>query len=91
MKLGLLKRYFYIAFIVATFLGTFHQHNDFLQHSDCQVCSIESNIADGDTPVQTIYFTKLDIPLEAILLEPSNLHPNQQANLLNARAPPKLV
>ena len=89
MKLRLLKKYFYIAFIVTTFLGTFHHHHDAQQHNDCQVCTIQSNIADGDTPVETRYYTKLDVNLEAILSELSNLHPNRYSNPLNARAPPK--
>lgn len=89
MKLGLFKKYFYIVFIVATFLGTFHHHHDVLAHTDCQVCTLHSNIADGDTPFETVYFTKLNIQLEVIISELSNLHPNTPTNPLNTRAPPK--
>ena len=90
MKLGLLKRYFSITFIVAMFLGTFHYHQDVHQHSDCQVCTIQSNIVDGDTPVETIYFTKLDIHTEAIPSELLYLHINNTTYNLHARAPPKI-
>jgi len=74
--------------MVATLMGVLHHHNDLKQHSDCKICTVQSSIANADTPVDVVYLTKLDIYIEFISTELTNLHSKVQQNSLNARAPP---
>jgi len=69
-------------------MGVFHHHNDLKQHNDCQICSIQSSIADADTPIDIIYLSHLDIKSESIIVKLHNLHSKKTPNFLNARAPP---
>jgi len=90
MKSKFLNKYFSIIFVIATFIGVLHHHNDLKQHNNCQICNIQSNIANADTPVVAIYFTKLSFVSEAILAQLQTLiSPTIQDNY-NSRAPPKL-
>ena len=82
------RKYLSIVFILATFLGVLHHHNDLKQHSDCKICTLQSSIAHADTPVDVVYLTKLDIYAESILIKLTNLHSKELTNLLYARAPP---
>jgi len=82
------RKYLSIIFIVATLMGVLHHHDDLKQHSDCQICTVQSSIANADTPVDIVYFTKLDIFTESIVTALINLHTQAQRNSLNARAPP---
>jgi len=90
MSLKLGRKYFSIIFIVAMFMGAFHHHNDLKQHNDCQVCTIQTNIANGDLPTESVYFTSLEIIREAISTKLTNICQNRPQNQLNARAPPKI-
>jgi len=88
MKLKLLKKYFSIIFIVATFMGVFHHHNDLKQHPDCKICQLQSSIADADTPVDVVYISKINIKSEAIVSTPTKVYKHTELQLLYARAPP---
>jgi len=72
-------------------MGVLHHHNDFVQHDDCQICTIQSSIADTDTPVEVLYFTRLNIRVKSIAQSPRILHSRTVTNPLKARAPPKIV
>ena len=86
-----LRKYISIIFIVATFMGVFHHHNDLKSHNDCPICTLQSSIADADTPTQTPYFTKLNILHDDLILKLISLHSKGITNPLHARAPPKIV
>jgi len=90
MRLKLSRKYFSIVFILAIFMGVFHHHHDLKQHNDCQICTIQSNMANTDVPTDTVYITSLDIFHETIVTKIINLHSNKTHNQLQARAPPKI-
>lgn len=71
-------------------MGVFHQHHDLKLHNDCQICTIQSNIANADTPVDVIYLRKIDIYSEATVTGLSKLHSSKIHLSRNARAPPKI-
>ncbi len=85
-----IRRYFSIVFVLATLLGVMHHHDGYKIHNDCKICTINSNIVDGDTPVETLYLTKLELKSESILTKLQNLHSKKHYNTLQARAPPKI-
>ena len=82
------KKYISIIFLLSTFLGVFHHHDDILQHNDCQICVIQSSIADVDTPSDTVYFTKLELFSESTKGNLPKLSLIKHYSQLNARAPP---
>ena len=84
------RKYLSIIFILATLVGVFHHHDDLKQHNDCQICLLQSNIANADTPVDVVYLSQLDIAHEAIVVKLANLHGKRIKNTLNARAPPHI-
>ena len=84
------KKYISIIFLLATFVSTFHHHDDLQIHSDCQICTIQNSIADGDTPIQPHYFTIFAIPSEVTLCKLQNFIVIDTSNRLRARAPPQI-
>ena len=90
MNLKLGKKYFSIIFILAIFMGVFRHHHDLKQHNDCQICTIQANVTNGDLPTDVVYFTSLKVFHEAITTKFANIHDNQLQYQLNARAPPKI-
>ena len=91
MRYKFLHKYISIIFIIATLIGVFHHHDDFKIHNDCQICTIQSSIADTDTPSQTSYFTQLDILHDNLALKLISLDSKTITSPLHARAPPKIV
>jgi len=90
MKRKLVVQYISIIFIIATFMGSLHHHNDMQEHNDCKVCTIQHNIVDIDTPVTVNYVQLFTIASATPLI---NLQNSLEKNLnfsLNARAPPSL-
>ncbi len=83
-----LRKYLSIVFMLATLLGAMHHHNDLKQHNDCQICTIQSNIVNADTPVDVVYLTQLDIYAESIVAEFENLHAQKFTIHFFSRAPP---
>jgi len=71
-------------------MGVFHHHNDLKQHPDCKICTLQSSIANADTPVDVVYLSQLDIASESIVVKLINLHSKKTKNYFNARAPPKI-
>ena len=58
-------------FLVATFLGAFHHHNDTGLHQDCSIHILEASLISGDIPpvsllekIENVYH----IPQEAIAI-----------------------
>jgi len=90
MKAKLSRKYFSIIFILAIFMGVFHHHHDLKQHNDCQICTIQTNMANADLPTDTVYITSLDIFHEPIVSKITNLITDKAQNQLQARAPPKI-
>ena len=86
----LLKKYFSIIFVLATLIGVLHHHNDLNIHNDCQICTIQSNIANADTPPNRVYVTELSNYSESIVSTLLTPHADVKQNPLNARAPPKI-
>ena len=85
------KKYIALIFVLATFMGVLHHHDDFKVHNDCQICTIQSSIADADTPVEVLYFTQLNIASKSTVKIPKTLHSKTLTNTLKARAPPTIV
>ena len=83
-----IKRYFSIIFIIAVLMGVFHHHNDLKQHNDCQICTIQSTLADADTPADKVYVTELEKFSELIAATLSHLQPYRFQTTLQVRAPP---
>ncbi len=83
-----LKKYLSIIFLLASFMGVFHHHNDLKQHNDCKICMVQSSLAHADTPVAVHYLTKLELSTESILTPLVSLHVRQVFNFIQARAPP---
>lgn len=90
MIIDFLKKYLSIIFIVATLMGVFHHHEDLKQHNDCQICTIQSNLSNIDTPVDVTYLTLLEISSETTITKLTNLISNKIQKTDNARAPPKI-
>jgi hypothetical protein len=88
MIIKLAKKYFLSLFIVATFLGVFHHHNDFQPHNDCQICTIQSNIADADTPIIPRYIQKLEYKETPFIAWNIHYYSHLFYSLYNPRAPP---
>ncbi|QOP42497.1 hypothetical protein FJR45_00405 [Sulfurimonas sediminis] len=84
------KKYLSIIFIIATFMGVFHHHNDLKQHNDCKICTVQSSLSHADTPVAVDYLTELEILRESIITPLILLHVKQIYTTLYARAPPKI-
>jgi len=88
MKLKFFKNYFSIIFVVATLMGVFHHHDNLKPHNDCQICTIQSSIADADTPVEKFYLSTLEQNSEATLTPLFSLIQKELDSTLQARAPP---
>jgi len=84
------KKYLSIIFIIATFMGVFHHHNDLKQHNDCKICTVQSSLAHADTPVEAHYLTSLELINESVVTALISLHVTKIDNQLKARAPPKI-
>jgi len=90
MKFKFVQKYFTIVLLLASFMGSFHHHKDGLQHSDCQICTLVSSIANADTPVKAVYLTELSLTSEAILT-PLQTLTSLKLHTYNARSPPKII
>ncbi|NPA59052.1 MAG: hypothetical protein GXO30_01090 [Epsilonproteobacteria bacterium] len=88
MKLGFIKRYFSIIFIIATIVASFHHHNDLKVHPECKICTINSSMIDADTPIKVTYLQELEITTELIVTKLSNLCSKFTQNNISLRAPP---
>jgi len=85
----ILRKYFATLFILATLMAVFHHHSDFKVHEDCQICSISSNIFDGDIQREPLYLPALEqshsfVPAFTLFLYKDELYTPR-----NPRAPPK--
>ncbi len=90
MKYKYLKQYFSIVFLLASLFGALHHHNDLQKHSDCQICTIQSNIVDADTPAETFYLTELSLVSDVIVAQSPEFFTLYTQNQHHSRAPPKL-
>ncbi|PHQ56480.1 MAG: hypothetical protein COA30_01915 [Sulfurimonas sp.] len=69
-------------------MGVFHHHDNLKPHNDCQICTIQSSIADADTPVEKFYLSTLEQNSEATLTPLFSLIQKELDSTLQARAPP---
>jgi len=69
-------------------MGSFHHHDTLDGHNDCQVCTLQHNLASGDTPQETSYITSLDIISETIISTNFQVLTYENFSYLQARAPP---
>ncbi len=90
MIIAFFKKYLSIFFILATFMGVFHHHDDLKQHNDCQICTIQSNISNADTPTQTVYLTQIEQLSESVLTKLESFENSKIISTLKARAPPTI-
>ena len=71
MRNSYIKKLLASLFLVATFLGAFHHHNDTGVHQDCPIHILEASIVSGDIPLLSL-IEKIDIryqaPLEAVAI-----------------------
>ena len=90
MKYKYLKQYISIVFLLASLMGALHHHNDLQKHSDCQICTIQSNVVDVDTPTETFYLTELLVASDATLSSLPQFIVFHKESKQHSRAPPKL-
>jgi len=88
MKQTLIVKYISIIFVIATFMGSLHHHGDLQEHNDCQICTVQNNIIDIDTPNEVTYLSLFRIENEAIVSKLSNSKSQQKYLTFSARAPP---
>jgi hypothetical protein len=88
MRLKSLNKFFSIVFVLATMMGVFHHHDDLKPHTECQICTIQSSIADADTPSQTLYLSKIEFFSASTASQFPNNHAYKQLITFKARAPP---
>ena len=88
MKKKLLVRYLSFIVIVTLSLGFFHHHNDIQDHNDCDICVLQQNITDIDTPIDVNYLTLFSIPSEATITSLQSLQTQEYHSTFSARAPP---
>jgi len=88
MRFKSVNKFFGIVFVLATFMGVFHHHDNLKPHNDCQICTIQSNIADADTPNEIIYLSKIEIFSDVTISKLPNIYEYKQPIPLKARAPP---
>ncbi len=83
-----IQKYFAIIFLLASFTSSMHHHDDLLQHDDCKVCVVQSNIFNADLPSDATYLSQIDIKSEGIITKLSSLHLDILPNEYHSRAPP---
>ena len=69
-------------------MGSMHHHNDMQSHSDCQICTIQNNVTDIDTPSDVNYLVLFSTISEATLSSLENLQTEKKHFTFSARAPP---
>ena len=65
MNQKLKVKYIVVVFIFSILLSTLHFHNDLKDHSDCQICTIQSTLSSADVPTDVSYITLFSIASEA--------------------------
>ena len=88
MTYKFMHKYLSIVFLLASFMVTFHYHNDLKAHSDCQICTISASVTTIDTPNNVLYLTPLTILHEAILSTLPRFTSKHIDSYNNSRAPP---
>ena len=88
MKQKFVVKYISIIVILASFMGSLHHHNDLKPHNDCQICTIQHNVTDIDTPIDVSYLTLFSIHSEATISTVANLQQEATYFTSLARAPP---
>ncbi len=83
-----MKKYFAIIFLLASFATSMHHHDDLLQHDDCQVCVVQSNIFNADLPSDVTYVSQIDIQSEEIIAQLTSLYLDIYSKQYHSRAPP---
>lgn len=69
-------------------MGVFHHHDNLQTHNDCQICTIQSSIADADIPVENFYLTSLSNISESTITPLFSLIQKEKTHSIQARAPP---
>ena len=87
MKQKFIVKYISILFILATFTGFLHQHNDLVQHDDCKICIIQHTLNTVDIPIDIVYITSLESYFQRYDFTPL-FNFNRYINTSKARAPP---
>jgi len=84
-----LRTHVTIVFVLATLLGVLHHHDDMEVHEDCQICTIQSNITDGDISRENPSHISLKLASDAGIAYEELFHTCTIFASLHARAPPK--
>jgi len=91
MNKHFVKVYISIVFLVMTFIGSFHHHDDLAQYDDCQLCVIISHSSCADVPTDTVFLSKVIHILESIPPKYQNLYRFIKITNVHSRAPPNIV
>jgi hypothetical protein len=83
-----LKHLFSVILFLSTMLSAMHHHNDFKPHADCQICTIQHNISDGDTPHEILYVEKILNFSDPVVTALFSLHVSAINSTNSSRAPP---
>jgi len=90
MITAFLKKYLSIIFILATFMGVFHQHNDLKPHTECKLYTLQSILENINIPTEIFYLCKINTYEEAILTPLCSCTTTEIYYTFNPRAPPKI-
>ena len=90
MRNRFIHKYISIIFLLASLMGALHHHSDLQKHNDCQICTIQSNIVDVDTPTETLYLTELLLTSDATITRLPQFFTLHTQIQQHSRAPPKL-
>ncbi len=88
MRFNLLGKLFSTIFVISMFFSVFHSHNDLKSHNDCQICTVQSNISNADTPSENVYLSNIELFSQGTISKLPNQHESQKFISLRARAPP---
>jgi len=89
MKHKFLIKYISFIFVIAAFVSSLHHHDGNIgEHNDCQICIVQHNIIDIDTPIKISYLTLFSITSEATLASLKELYTQKSRFTFGARAPP---
>ena len=86
-----IRKYFAFLFAFSILLGALHHHNDLKQHSECQICQINTNLSVGDTPSASSKAWLLEARGETPQTNLVSQTAKRFASSYKTRAPPKNI
>lgn len=89
MKSVIVNKLTIVWLLLATFAGVLHHHNDLRTHSDCSICTIQSNLVDTDVP-KTFTLVQIQNIIVQIYKPQDSIYDFSVNSTYLSRAPPIL-